>query len=58
MAPGPNTASKAESNMVGAEDDFAATPAKKPGPQLKQASQSEDVVDPQSDDDKSDSFGT
>jgi hypothetical protein len=51
MAPGPNTASKVESNMVDAEDDFAVTPAKMPGPRLKQASQSEDVVDPHSDDD-------
>jgi hypothetical protein len=60
MSPGPNTASKAESNMVDAEDDFAATPAKQPGPQLKQASQSEDVVDAQSDDDGdgSEGFGT
>jgi hypothetical protein len=52
-APGPNAASKAESNIVDAEDDFAATPTKNPGPQLKQASQSQDVVAPQSDDDAS-----
>jgi hypothetical protein len=45
-ASGPNAASKAESNMVDAEDDFAVTPAKKPGPSLKQASQSNDVVAP------------
>jgi hypothetical protein len=57
-APGPNAASKAELNMVDAEDDFAATLAKNPGPQLKQASQSEDVVAAQSDDDSSEGFGT
>jgi hypothetical protein len=57
-ASGPNAASKAESNMVDAEDGFAATPAKKPGPQLKQASQSNEVADPQSDNDTSKTFGT
>jgi hypothetical protein len=45
MAPGTNTASKAKSNMVDAEDDFTGTPVKMPGTRLKQASQSEDVVD-------------
>jgi hypothetical protein len=58
VASGPNAASKAESNMVDAEDDFEATPAKKPGPRLKEASQSNDVVALQSDDDKSESFDT
>jgi hypothetical protein len=61
-APGSNAASNAESNMVDAEDNFAATPAKNPGSQLKQASQSEDMVATQSDDDGDDdgseSFGT
>jgi hypothetical protein len=54
-ASGPNATSNAESNMVDAEDDFAASSAKKHGPRLKQASQSNNVVAHQSDDDGSES---